>query len=145
MPHAVTSTSNSRWWAHIRRRRMAGLVWLPMLGMLAGSALAQPNSTSEVSTLLSGIASAAQLSDLRWPDFSDYRAHVQTFYQPSGYAPAWIRDSRPTPQALAIIDILKQADRQGLDPEDYDGSRWNNRLARLEKPHEGDARRLTRH
>ncbi len=121
----------------IRRRRMAGLVWLPMLGMLAGSALAQPNSTSEVSTLLSGIASAAQLSDLRWPDFSDYRAHVQTFYQPSGYAPAWIRDSRPTPQALAIIDILKQADRQGLDPEDYDGSRWNNRLARLEKPHAG--------
>ena len=53
----------------------------------------------------------------------------QTFYQPSGYAPAWIRDGRPTPQALAIMEILKQADSQGLDPEDYDGSRWAARLS----------------
>ena len=45
----------------------------------------------------------------------------------------WVRDGQPTRQALAIIDLLKQADSQGLDPEDYDGSRWADRLARLAK------------
>jgi L,D-transpeptidase YcbB len=103
------------------------------LGLL--TAVAQQMGTSDVPTQLRGIAAAGQLPELRWPDFSDYRGHVQNFYQPSGYAPAWIREGRPTPQALAIIEILKQADSQGLDPEDYDGSRWADRLARLQKPH----------
>ena len=60
---------------------------------------------------------------------------MQNFYQPSSFTPAWVRNGQPTPQALAIIDVLKQADSQGLDPEDYDGSRWADRLARLQKPH----------
>ena len=45
-----------------------------------------------------------------------------------GLCAAWIRDGHPTPQALAIIEILKQADTLGLDPEDYDGSRWADRM-----------------
>jgi murein L,D-transpeptidase YcbB/YkuD len=104
------------------------LLWLP-------AAVAQQPGSSDVSSQLRGIASAGQLPELRWPDFSDYRAHVQNFYQPSGYVPAWARDGRPTPQALAIIELLQQADSEGLDPEDYDGSRWADRLARLQKPH----------
>jgi murein L,D-transpeptidase YcbB/YkuD len=115
-------------------REMAVGWWLLILGAVAGLAFAQPGETFDVSSQLRGIASAGQLPDLRWPNFSDYRAHVQNFYEPSGYSPAWIRDGRPTPQALAIIDVLKQADRQGLDPEDYDGSRWGNRLTRPETP-----------
>jgi murein L,D-transpeptidase YcbB/YkuD len=79
------------------------------------------------------IAASGQLPELRWPDFSDYRDHLRNFYQPTDYALAWTRDGRPTPQALAIIDLLKQADSRGLDPEDYDGSRWADRLARLQK------------
>jgi murein L,D-transpeptidase YcbB/YkuD len=121
-------------------REMAGriisarwLLWLLMVGALAGSVVAQPSGASDVSSRLRGIASAGQLPELRWPDFSDYREHVQNFYQPLGYTPAWIRDGQPTPQALAIINLLKQADTQGLDPEDYDGSRWADRTARVVK------------
>jgi L,D-transpeptidase YcbB len=99
-----------------------------------GIAVGQQSVTANVPPQLRGIASTAQLPELRWPDFSDYREHVQNFYQPSGYTPAWIRDGQPTSQALAIIELLKQADGQGLDPEDYDGSRWADRLARLQKP-----------
>jgi murein L,D-transpeptidase YcbB/YkuD len=107
---------------------------------VAAGGVAQQSPVSDVPSQLRGIASAGQLPELRWPDFSDYRGHVQNFYQPAGYAPAWIRDGQPTPQALAIIDILKQADSQGLDPEDYDASRWADRLARLQKSHAaGDA------
>jgi murein L,D-transpeptidase YcbB/YkuD len=114
-------------------REKAVAWWLLIAGTVT-LAVAQPNGTSGVSAELRGIASAGQLPDLRWPDFSDYGTHVQTFYQSSEYTPAWIRDGQPTPQALAIIELLKQADRQGLDPEDYDGSRWDNRLTHLQKP-----------
>jgi len=100
------------------------------------TAVAQQSGVSDVSSQLRGIASAGQLPELRWPNFSDYREHVRNFYQPAGYTPAWIRDGQPTPQALAIIDILKQADSQGLYPEDYDASRWADRLARLQKTHQ---------
>ncbi|MGO4879836.1 MAG: L,D-transpeptidase family protein [Bryobacteraceae bacterium] len=99
---------------------------------LLAAAAAQPG---DVSDSLRAIASSGHLAELRWPDFSDYRVHVTNFYQPTGYAPAWIRDDQPTPQALAIVEILKQADSQGLDPEDYDASRWAARLAALQKPH----------
>jgi hypothetical protein len=108
----------------------AVVFWFSLL-----AAFAQQGGDAGVPPQLRAIAAAGQLAELRWPDFSDYRAHVQNFYQPAGYAPAWIREGRPTAQALAIIGILKQADSQGLDPEDYDGSRWDGRLARLQTPH----------
>jgi L,D-transpeptidase YcbB len=117
----------------ISSRWPLGLLWLLLVGTFAGSAVAQP---SDVSAQLRGIASAGQLPELRWPNFSDYREHVQNFYQPSDYAPAWIRAGQPTPQALTIINVLKQAAVQGLDPEDYDGSRWADRLARMQSSHE---------
>jgi L,D-transpeptidase YcbB len=96
-----------------------------------GSAVAE-KSYPEVSSQLRSIASAGQLPELRWPNFSDYRRHVQRFYQASNYSRAWIRDGQPTRQAMMIVDLLKVADREGLDPEDYDGSRWADRIARLQ-------------
>ena len=115
---------------------MVGPVLLVILVAAAGPAVAQQSGDPGVSSQLRGIASAGQLPELRWPNFSDYREHVQNFYQPSGYLPAWIRAGQPTPQALAITELLKQADSRGVDPEDHDGSRWANRVARLRKPHE---------
>ena len=37
----------------------------------------------------------------------------------------------PTPQARQVIAILLQADQKGLSADDYDGPRWNARLAKL--------------
>jgi murein L,D-transpeptidase YcbB/YkuD len=109
-----------------------------VLSLWVAAAFAQQGGVPDVPTQLRGIAAAGRLPELRWPDFSDYRGHVNNFYGPSGYAPAWIREGHATAQALAIIEILKQADSQGLDPEDYDGGRWVARLAGLEKPHAAD-------
>jgi len=80
---------------------------------------------------LRGWIAAGILPDLRWPNFSDYRLHLKNFYEPTGYALAWVRDGNPTPQALAITEIFQQADRKGLGPEDYDGPRWPERTARF--------------
>jgi len=88
----------------------------------------------EASDLLRQIVQSGRLSDLRWPDFSDYRKHVENFYAPTTYALAWLRDGQPTPQARAIIEVLKQADQNGLNAEDYDGPRWTERLTRLRQP-----------
>ena len=88
-------------------------------------------SAADTGSPLSALVDSGHLSDLRWPDFSDYRPRVQSFYEPTGYSLAWIRGSTVTPQAAAIIEVLKAADSQGLNAEDYDGSRWADRVAGL--------------
>jgi len=86
------------------------------------------------------IVASGHLSDLRWPDFSDYKAHLASFYEPTGYAPAWVQGGQPSPQALAMIEQFKGAWRKGLDPEDYDASRWESRLDALKAPDADPAR-----
>jgi murein L,D-transpeptidase YcbB/YkuD len=83
------------------------------------------------------IVSAASLDGMRWPNFRDYQASMQEFYETTGYAPAWIRGTTPTPQALAMIDLFRNAWKKGLEPEDYDTSRWDNRLRGLENSDSG--------
>jgi L,D-transpeptidase YcbB len=80
------------------------------------------------------IVAAGRLADLRWPDFPDYRDQMKAFYEPSSYSPAWIHDNQPTPQAVAIIEVLRQADGKGLNAEDYDASRWDDRIKQLSQP-----------
>jgi murein L,D-transpeptidase YcbB/YkuD len=77
------------------------------------------------------IVRSGHLSDLRWPDFSDYRDELQNLYEPASYGLNWVHDGQPTPQALAIIGVLREADENGLNAEDYDGLRWAERLTRL--------------
>ena len=86
---------------------------------------------SDCGSALCRLVASGSLSSLRWPDFSDYRTRVQNFYRPASYILAWIRGGIVTDQAKAVIEILKGADAKGLNSEDYDGSRWADRLARL--------------
>jgi murein L,D-transpeptidase YcbB/YkuD len=85
---------------------------------------------------LSAIVASGRLEDLRWPDFSNYRSQLAGFYHRSGYTLAWVRDGKPTSQAVELIQVLQDADREGLRAEDYDASRWADRLALLNGPHE---------
>jgi L,D-transpeptidase YcbB len=85
------------------------------------------------------IVDSAHNPDLRWPDFSPYRAEVSTLYASSGYSLLWIQNGRVRPQALAVIGLLQNANAKGLEPEDYDSSRWQSRLLKLnQKPSEQD-------
>src|SRR5271165_171011 len=92
----------------------------------------QPIS-SEASAILRGWIDSGSLSALKWPNFSDYRSDVQNFYAPANYSLAWVRDSHPTPQALALIAVLQDADSKGLSADDYDGPRWPDRIAQMQK------------
>jgi len=85
----------------------------------------------EGQTSLRAIIQAGNLADLRWPDFSDYTKLVKEFYDLHGNALPWVRGMEPSPQAKQVIAILLQADQKGLSADDYDGPRWNARLAKL--------------
>lgn len=104
------------------------LILLLTIGLSSANAAPADNGST-----LSVLVESGHLSDLRWPDFSDYTTRVQSFYEPSGYSFAWTRGGTATAQAAAIIEVLKAADSQGLNPEDYDGSRWADHLAGLQR------------
>ena len=95
-----------------------------------------PNPTNagspQVSSHLREIVVSGRLADLRWPDFTDYKAHVTEFYESSSYATAWLNGRQPSAQALALIELFKSASKKGLQPEDYDASRWDARLTGLQ-------------
>jgi hypothetical protein len=74
--------------------------------------------------VLRELVAAGRLSDLRWPDFSDYRDLVKNFYESDHYSPVWQRNNQPSQQAKEVIEALQRADSKGLNSEDYDASRW---------------------
>jgi murein L,D-transpeptidase YcbB/YkuD len=93
---------------------------------LAGQTL----SASGISAL-HGIVDSGRNADLRWSDFTPYRTEVEKLYQTNGYSLLWLQNGRVRPQGLAVLQLLQNADARGLDPEDYDGSRWQGRLLKL--------------
>jgi murein L,D-transpeptidase YcbB/YkuD len=84
------------------------------------------------------IANAGTLADLKYPNFPDYRQHVQALYEAVSYMPVWVRDGQPTPQAQAVITAFGVSRLKGLNPEEYDAERWPSRLSAL-KSAPGDA------
>ena len=110
--------------------------------VLAGVCLVLALSAQTESDTLRQIAGAGKLEDLRWPDFTDYRQHLTSFYSAGNYAAVWIRSGKPTPQALGVIGILQKAEDKGLRSEDYDGPRWAARLARLPSASETEKARF---
>ena len=72
-----------------------------------------PNGQPELQSLVF----AGSLADLRWPNFPDYHGQAAAFYGPSGYALAWTDAGHPTPQAIAMIQVFKNANLKGLNPE----------------------------
>ncbi len=98
----------------------------------ASTQSAEPQRLSQQGAAsLQALVESGHLADLRWPDFTDYRVHIKDFYEPVGYALAWVRGGQVTPQAKAVITLLKDSDSKGLHADDYDGSRWDARLAKL--------------
>jgi L,D-transpeptidase YcbB len=116
---------------------LAAISWLGTPRLQPATAVASPGDGAS----LQEIVASGRLSDLRWPDFSDYEASLKGFYGPTSYAPAWTQAGQPTPQALAMIELFKAAGKRGLQPDDYDASRWDARIQAL-KAGTGDPARF---
>ena len=84
------------------------------------------------SELCKSIASG-RLTDLRWPDFSDQLSNVQCFYASAEFQFAWTHNGAITDAAYKVIQLFTEADHKGLNPEDYDASRWEARIRKLQE------------
>jgi murein L,D-transpeptidase YcbB/YkuD len=73
----------------------------------------------------------SKMPNLRWPNFSDYQVSVAAFYDDRNYEVAWTRNGIPTGPAKAFIQQFHDAATKGLFPEDYDDSRWADRVQAL--------------
>jgi hypothetical protein len=96
-------------------------------------ALAGQTSSASGVPALHGIVDSGRNADLRWSDFTPYKTEVAKLYATNGYSLLWVQNGRVRPQGLAVIELLQNADLKGLDPEDYDGSRWQGRLLKLDQ------------
>jgi L,D-transpeptidase YcbB len=83
---------------------------------------------------LHNFLAAAELPGLHWPDFANYQKEAKEFYDAAGDALPWIDNGKPSAQARAVIQSLKNAANKGLRPEDYDGGQWDERLAKFDGP-----------
>jgi murein L,D-transpeptidase YcbB/YkuD len=116
--------------------RLAAITLLALVSIsIAGchrhrKTISAPNTTDYADNLRAVVAKP-QLSILRWPNYSDYQPPVTTFYDDRNYEIAWLRDLKPTAQSSAFIHAFQDAGAKGLNPEDYDASRWPARLAQI--------------
>jgi murein L,D-transpeptidase YcbB/YkuD len=107
---------------------MKKLFWILFFSVSAhAQGTLSPNDREWLDTTIA----SGTLADLRWPNFSDYSKHLQKFYAFSNGSLWWVTPTEPTPQARQVIALLQQACQKGLAADDYDGPRWNDRLASL--------------
>ena len=87
---------------------------------------------------LQPIVASHKVQVLHTPDFSDYAAPVQAFYEGRNYETAWLENGYPTAQAKAFIQAFQTADRKGLKPEDFDAQQWDARVQKLSSASDDD-------
>ena len=78
------------------------------------------------------MADAARLDGLRWPNFADYKKPVEAFYGAHEFEPVWLKGRKPTEQARQMMAAFAACSTDGLDPEDYDSSRWAQRVPTIQ-------------
>lgn len=94
-----------------------------------------PNTT-DYSDDLQPLVASSRLSFLRWPNISDYEPLLRSFYEDRNFEIAWTRDGKPTAAARGFIQAFADSATKGLDPEDYDSSRWTARIQSLSSGHQ---------
>ena len=94
--------------------------------------------TSRYTPNIQQVVNSTELPILRWPNFADEQPDVKKFYEARNYQLAWTVDGQPTQQAAGLIQLFDDAALKGLNPEDYDASRWPERLERIEQIHKNN-------
>jgi len=115
-------------------RPRTALAAFTLLSLLAAAGCRHPRkstsapNTADYADNIQALVAKPQLAMLRWPNYSDYQPAVATFYDDRNDELAWLRDLKPTAQTTAFLQAFADAGAKGLNPEDYDASRWPARL-----------------
>ncbi len=87
--------------------------------------------TSRYTPAMQQMVSSPELTILKWSNFADEQPDVKKFYEARNYQLAWTIDGQPTQQAAGLIQLFEDAALKGLNSEDYDASRWAERMQRI--------------
>ncbi|MGH7800437.1 MAG: L,D-transpeptidase family protein [Thermodesulfobacteriota bacterium] len=60
-------------------------------------------------------------------------SRLSRFYGRRNYLPAWISNDRPLPQVDALIKTIREANREGLNPDDYNLGKIEDKLREIQK------------
>jgi murein L,D-transpeptidase YcbB/YkuD len=93
-------------------------LWFPSTGLFLPNASADAAVSSAIATELRGMAAKGQLGNN--PSSAGYREQIKRLYEAVNFAPLWIKDDQPTPQATYLIEALRASRLKGLNPSDYD-------------------------
>ncbi|WP_052200591.1 murein L,D-transpeptidase [Terriglobus sp. TAA 43] len=74
------------------------------------------------------------IDGMKYPDFTDIQAQVNNLYDMRDVDALWVKSGKPTAQADTMLQEFSNAMQRGLRPEDYDASRWDERVANLKSP-----------
>jgi len=88
-------------------------------------------NTDAYSQKIQPLVQSTKLPFMKIPDVGPFQVPAQTFYDDRNFEIAWTRDGKPTAQALAFTQAFDDGAQKGLNPEDYDASRWAGRVAAL--------------
>jgi len=127
---------------HDNLARLGRIIAFLFVMLSVGSAQLRTANGLTVQDELHALVNQGVLPELRWPDYSDYRVQVQKFYEPTGYALAWIQNLKPTSEAEVMISAFSEARSKGLTPADYDSLRWPSRIEKLRSTSPGDLARF---
>jgi murein L,D-transpeptidase YcbB/YkuD len=88
-------------------------------------------NTAQYADNVESLLGSAKITSMRWPDYALDQPAVRGFYDDRDDELAWVRNGKPTAQATRLIQMFNDAATKGLEPEDYDASRWAARAAKL--------------
>src|SRR5690606_41717433 len=79
-----------------------------------------------VTTEARGVRIRAVIEHLITDSSSSYQQELEKVYVPRNFTPLWVVSDGLTKDGHVLVETLKQADEQGLNPRDYDQSelRW---------------------
>lgn len=115
---------------------VAVLTLLPLSGckrthqMIHHVTSSEPDYTPQIVAIIT----PGKLDALKYPDFTDIQPQVNALYDMHDMDALWVKNGKPTPQATAMMQEFSNAVKRGLRPEDYDASRWDERVANLKTP-----------
>ncbi len=93
---------------------------LSCLTLILSFALLLTPAYSAASPSIEKIVKSGKNLAMYWPDFSDYRGHVEELYASNNFKPLWLRNGKPTKEATDVIKVLRHAGSKGLNAVDYD-------------------------
>jgi murein L,D-transpeptidase YcbB/YkuD len=98
-----------------------------LLLSVAGTAVAV-----EPPEVIRGIVASNSHPQLTQPGVEKVHAELQKIYESIQYAPIWMRDGRPTPQAHSVASYIAAVLERGLRPSDYDAEMLTRDTERYE-------------